>query len=123
MRRVWAFLKFFRKDLIIMLLAMRNPATPRLVKGLMLAALLYLISPIDLIPDTIPFFGLLDDAIIVPAAVCGLMNFLPPSVRAESEYRAQQLVRRMPYILLAVSIVIFLWIVLLIWGIYSLLFR
>ena len=31
-------------------------------KVLIVAALLYLISPVDLIPDTIPFAGLLDDA-------------------------------------------------------------
>ena len=31
-------------------------------KALIVAALLYLISPVDLIPDTIPFVGLLDDA-------------------------------------------------------------
>lgn len=30
-------------------------------KALIVAALLYLISPVDLIPDTIPFAGLLDD--------------------------------------------------------------
>ena len=66
--RIWGFLKLFRRDLIIMLLAMRNPATPKAVKGLFAVAVLYLISPVDLIPDTIPFLGMMDDAVIVPAA-------------------------------------------------------
>ncbi len=121
--RIWGFLKLFRRDLIIMLLAMRNPATPKAVKGLFAVAVLYLISPVDLIPDTIPFLGMMDDAVIVPAAVCGLMNLLPGVVRAESEAKAQRLQHRMPYVLLAASIVIFLWVVLVIWAVYSLIFK
>ncbi len=35
------------------------------------AALLYVLSPVDLIPDFIPFFGLLDDAAVV--SVCLLL--------------------------------------------------
>jgi uncharacterized membrane protein YkvA (DUF1232 family) len=33
------------------------------------AALLYVLSPVDLIPDFIPFFGLLDDAAVVSACL------------------------------------------------------
>jgi len=69
MAKLLGFLKLFRKDLLIMLMAMRHPGTPKAIKGVMLAALLYLISPVDLIPDTIPFFGLMDDAVVLPAAV------------------------------------------------------
>ena len=123
MWRFWALLKLFRKDLVVMLLAMRHPGTPRRIKGLMLLAFLYLISPVDLIPDAIPVLGIMDDAVIVPAAICGLMRMLPSSVRADSEYQAQVVARRLPYFMLGASILIFLWVVLLIAGIYSLIFR
>ncbi|MEA3266831.1 MAG: YkvA family protein [Candidatus Fermentibacteria bacterium] len=33
------------------------------------ASLLYVLSPVDLIPDFIPFFGLLDDAAVVSACL------------------------------------------------------
>lgn len=33
------------------------------------SALLYVLSPVDLIPDFIPFFGLLDDAAVVSACL------------------------------------------------------
>jgi uncharacterized membrane protein YkvA (DUF1232 family) len=33
------------------------------------AALLYGVSPIDLIPDLIPLFGLLDDVVVVPLVI------------------------------------------------------
>lgn len=123
MWRLWSFLKIFRRDLLIMLIAMRHPGTPRAIKGCMLAALLYLISPIDLIPDTIPFFGVLDDAVLVPAAIIGLQQLLPSYVRAESEQQAEKAARRLPYILLAASLIILLWVLLLIWAIYSLIFK
>lgn len=34
-----------------------------------ISALVYFVSPIDIIPDTIPFFGLLDDAAVVAACL------------------------------------------------------
>ena len=123
MAKLLGFLKLFRKDLLIMLMAMRHPGTPKAIKGVMLAALLYLISPVDLIPDAIPVLGIMDDAVIVPAAICGLMRMLPRSVRADSEYQAQVVARRLPYFMLGASILIFLWVVLLIAGIYSLVFK
>ena len=123
MAKLLGFLKLFRKDLLIMLMAMRHPGTPKAIKGVMLAALLYLISPVDLIPDTIPFFGLMDDAVVLPAVVCGLLQLLPSQVRRDSEERAWQLERRLPYLLLAASIVVLLWVLLLIWALYSLIFK
>ena len=64
MRRILTFLKIFRYDLVVMLIALRHRDTPRRVKGLLALAILYLVSPIDLIPDTIPLVGILDDAVI-----------------------------------------------------------
>ena len=54
MKRLLLFFKLFRHDLIVILLAMRNRRTPKEIKALLIAAGLYLISPIDLIPDAIP---------------------------------------------------------------------
>ena len=123
MGKVLRFLKLFRSDLILMVIAMRNPGTPKAVKGLFALAALYLISPVDLVPDTIPLVGMMDDVVIIPAAVCGLMNLLPPAVRRESEAKAARAAHRMPYILLAESLVIFLWVMLIIWAIYALIFK
>ena len=121
MARVFMFLRLFRRDLIVMLLALKNPATPRRVKYLMALAALYLMSPIDLVPDTIPFFGLVDDAVIVPAAVYGLMHLLPHGVRAESEYQADYVLRHARAVLILASAFIVCWMALLLWGICRLL--
>ncbi|QEJ99600.1 DUF1232 domain-containing protein [Treponema phagedenis] len=41
-------------------------------KAVAIGALLYLVSPIDAIPDFIPFAGLLDDVGVITAAVASL---------------------------------------------------
>ncbi len=109
-----------RKDLIIMLLAMRHPDTPRKVKGLFLAGFLYLLSPIDLIPDAIPLAGIMDDAVVVPAIVYGLKRVLPYHVQQDSQARAQYVMRNLPIVLGAATIFILTWALLILWGVYSL---
>ena len=48
---------------------------------LVLAAMaFYLASPLDLIPDVIPFFGLLDDVLLVAIVVDGLLNHVDRAV-------------------------------------------
>jgi uncharacterized membrane protein YkvA (DUF1232 family) len=55
----------------------RDPDTPALVKGVMPAVMLYLASPIDLIPDFIPVLGQLDDLLVLAAGL-GLVLWLTP---------------------------------------------
>ncbi len=43
----------------------------------------YLVSPIDLLPDLIPFLGRLDDALVCGAAVDLLIRFAPRRVIEE----------------------------------------
>jgi uncharacterized membrane protein YkvA (DUF1232 family) len=54
----------------------RDPVLPRSVKILVGAALLYLASPVDLVPDFIPLVGYVDDALLVAALVDGLLTYV-----------------------------------------------
>jgi uncharacterized membrane protein YkvA (DUF1232 family) len=56
----------------------RDPDTPGLVKGIMPAVMLYLASPIDIIPDFIPLLGQLDDLLVLAAGL-GLVLWLTPT--------------------------------------------
>ena len=49
---------------------------PRTVKVALAAVAVYLASPIDLIPDFIPWVGWLDDVVLAAIVVDGLMNYL-----------------------------------------------
>jgi uncharacterized membrane protein YkvA (DUF1232 family) len=48
------------------------------VKLLALCIAGYALSPIDLIPDVIPILGLLDEAVLLPLAILGVMKLIPP---------------------------------------------
>jgi uncharacterized membrane protein YkvA (DUF1232 family) len=51
----------------------------------MIATLLYLVSPIDLIPDFIPFAGFVDELIIIPILFWLALKFIPKDI--VEEYR------------------------------------
>ena len=51
-----------------------DPRVPTTTKVALGAVAVYLASPVDLIPDFIPFLGLLDDAIVVAVLLDGLLN-------------------------------------------------
>ena len=117
MWKLFSFLKMFREDLLVMMVALKDSRTPVAIKAAFLIGLFYCISPIDIIPDAIPVLGMVDDAVILPAAVFGLIRFLPPQVRADAQVRAERLGRRLPYIMALASIALIAWIALIVWGI------
>lgn len=45
--------------------AFKSPNTPVALKGLIIGGLIYMVSPVDLVPDIIPVVGLLDDASVI----------------------------------------------------------
>jgi uncharacterized membrane protein YkvA (DUF1232 family) len=64
-------------SLVIMLgRLVKDPALPRPVKIALVAAVVYLASPIDLVPDFIPLLGWLDDALLAAIVLDGLLNFV-----------------------------------------------
>ncbi len=46
-----------------------HPQTPWYVKAILAAAGVYLLSPVDLIPDWIAGMGIIDDAAVVPLLI------------------------------------------------------
>lgn len=70
-------------------LALKDPRTPLQAKIVGGAALAYLLSPIDLIPDFIPLAGQLDDLVIVPAGLWLARRMIPPVVLEEARARVK----------------------------------
>lgn len=68
--------------------ALQHPDSPGWLRTGSALLALYLISPIDLVPDFIPLFGMLDDAIVIPAVIRWMLNRLPRHVREQADARA-----------------------------------
>ena len=71
---LWAVL---RGDARQLWFALRHPAAPRWLKWGAAGIVLYVLSPIDLIPDVLPVIGLVDDLVLVPLAIRWLLQRLP----------------------------------------------
>lgn len=64
---------------------LKSPETPVAHKVTIVAALGYLICPIDLIPDTIPVLGFTDDASALIAAIKAVQSSITPSIKAAAK--------------------------------------
>lgn len=87
MRTFWIAqrLLHFRRDLARLWQAFRNPRTPLWLKAAMVGVVLYLVSPIDLIPDILLGFGFIDDLVLVPLMLSWIARHLP----AEADMTAE----------------------------------
>ncbi len=82
-KRLTALWTVVRGDARMLWRALRHPAAPRWLKPAVALLVVYLVSPVDLIPDTIPFVGVVDDLVLLPLAVRWLLDRLPSRLRAE----------------------------------------
>jgi uncharacterized membrane protein YkvA (DUF1232 family) len=64
MWKLGRLLTSFRKELLLAWAVLRDPRSPRAAKLVTVLAALYIVSPIDFVPDTIPILGWLDDGLI-----------------------------------------------------------
>jgi uncharacterized membrane protein YkvA (DUF1232 family) len=79
-------------------LVLKDPAIPASVKwraGIGLAMIfIYIISPVDIIPDVVPFSGWVDDMAVVPLGFTLLRLFTPGLDVVEKQSQAQKGVRK-----------------------------
>ena len=88
--------------------------TPLLAKLLPLIALLYIITPVDILPDFLPFPGLIDDFIVTPLLLWLSVRMIPDVVLTEKDARIQGSIQKIKKIFLwtalgiaAVSVLLF----------------
>ena len=56
--------------------AFKDPKTPASIKALIIGGLIYMVSPIDLIPDVIPVLGLTDDVGVIGLVFSQFIRFV-----------------------------------------------
>jgi uncharacterized membrane protein YkvA (DUF1232 family) len=72
--------------------ALRHPEAPLWLKLGSAGLVLYLISPVDLLPDVIPVLGMVDDLVLTPLAIRWMLNRLPAHVLGETDKKAGDVV-------------------------------
>ncbi len=68
---------------------LKHPRTPLAAKALFGGAILYALSPVDLVPDFLPAMGWLDDLIVVPAMAWLALELVPDDVIEECRERVK----------------------------------
>ncbi len=90
LRRLNRAARLLKSRLLELYYAYQDPALPWKAKIPVAAALLYALSPIDLIPDFIPVLGYLDDVIILSALFTVALRSIPPDILESARERARK---------------------------------
>jgi uncharacterized membrane protein YkvA (DUF1232 family) len=90
--KLWA--KRIKRDAVMLWFAQRHPATPFLAKTICVFTVAYALSPVDLIPDFIPFLGYVDDAILLPGLIWLAVRLLPDQVIRDCRRQAEEWMER-----------------------------
>lgn len=121
--RIWGWLKVAKEDALLLYHAWGHPHTPPYVKGLLVALLAYVISPVDIVPDYLPFIGVADDIALIPAALISLTKLLPVSVRTECQRESAKWRRRLPWFFVFLLTIFIVWMTVIFVGVGYLLAR
>ena len=81
-------------DFRLALRLLREPAVPPYLKGVPLAALAYVLLPLDFLPDFFPIIGQLDDLGIV---ILGLQVFLRLCPAEAAAFHREAIAQRRPF--------------------------
>jgi uncharacterized membrane protein YkvA (DUF1232 family) len=79
-KRLSLLFSLVRGDARRLWVALRHPASPAWLKPAVAMLVLYAISPVDFVPDFIPFLGFADDVVLLPLAVRWILKRLPVEV-------------------------------------------
>lgn len=93
--RLGRLLRAVGRDLLVLWYACRNPATPLLLKLAAVLVAIYLVSPIDVIPDWLAVFGWLDDVTLLALGIPAILRFVPENALHEARNAANDLLARM----------------------------
>lgn len=75
--------KKLKQEIVPIYYVLHDKRTPFAAKLLVALTVIYVLSPVDLIPDFIPVLGLLDDLILVPLLISATLKLIPRPIIEE----------------------------------------
>lgn len=82
------------RDIVVLWYACRNSSTPLYLKLAALLIGLYVLSPVDLIPDWLVVLGWVDDVTLLAFGIPFLLRFVPDGALREARSAADRLMSR-----------------------------
>jgi len=95
--RFGRLLRLVGRDLLTLLYALRHSGTPLYVKGAIVLLSLYVLSPVDLVPDWLPVVGWLDDVTLIAFLVPALLKLVPQPALHEARSSMEGFLARMRF--------------------------
>ena len=89
MWKLGRLIALLRKELLLAWDLLRDPRAPLASKLATVLALLYVLSPVDLVSDFIPILGWLDDGLIAWLLLRLAFRFLPPELMTALRAKVQ----------------------------------
>lgn len=82
-----------KKQFPVMLFSLFDKKTPVTAKAAALLTLLYVFSPVDFVPDFLPFTGIVDDAFLLYIMSNLTTKMIPKQVWYDNEIKSKEFLR------------------------------
>lgn len=83
--------RFSGESILAVFSSLRDKGTPWYARTIMVLALMYVLSPVDLIPDLIPLQGIIDDLLVAPFMIRFAVRFIPEDVWERNKLQEEEL--------------------------------
>jgi len=110
-----------KDKLLTYLIALTDPRTPVAGKVFAILSMVYLLSPVDIFLDTIPFAGFLDDLVLVPLGIRLSSKMIPPEVLQDAQKKAATYKGKLNLIAGIIVTLVLVWILVILGLVYLLL--
>ncbi|MEG6586101.1 YkvA family protein [Dendrosporobacter sp. 1207_IL3150] len=123
LNRFSGWIKILKDDAVVLYYAWKHPFTPGYIKGLIVAVIAYVFSPVDILPDYLPLIGIADDALLLPTAVVYITKLLPDAIFKECYHESLKWRKRLPWVLGIIILMMLVWLSLSLIGLGYLIFK
>ncbi|GAB3541921.1 hypothetical protein GCM10027343_13110 [Noviherbaspirillum agri] len=82
------------RDIVVLWYACRHPSTPWRLRLAALLLVIYVFSPLDIIPDWLVLFGWIDDVSLIALGIPALLNLMPEQALHDARVSAEGLLSR-----------------------------
>ena len=113
-KRWWRYIDLARLSGVLLGLwhLAQHPQAPRMARWVAILVIAYALSPIDLIPDVIPWLGQLDEVLIIPLGVALVIRLTPDALWRQCLWQGRRRAQALPRWVWGALLVVAIWLVL-----------